>query len=238
MKKRKLKLGRILIALALLILIIYGLLNSQVFKIRTVKVVGNDQVGESLILEKSNFDQSQSFVFLDKSAKEEAIEEIYQIKNATISRIGMNAVEILVEERQAKAYLATRDRYLIIDDDGYIFDQASEVPKNLTKISLDLDDPSLGEYIYDYLIDDKKIFLQDFFKRESYEFVDSINMEKKECKIFLDEGIEVRFGPYSNSDYKLAALRSIYSSIKKDGSSRKVQMILMDQGEDPILLYE
>ena len=64
-KKRKIKYGRILMALILILGLVFAFLHLPFFNIKKISVSGNSKVESSTILAASNLTTEDNFIFID-----------------------------------------------------------------------------------------------------------------------------------------------------------------------------
>lgn len=113
-KKRKIKYGRIVIALCFLVIIgsiIYEILN---IPIKNIYIKGNNFLKDQEIIELAKIENYPSFIRTSASKIEKTLEKDTYIKEATVKKQG-TAITITVEENRPLYYYATISKTILID---------------------------------------------------------------------------------------------------------------------------
>lgn len=238
-KKRKIKYMRILIALIILLGLIFAFLRSPIFKIRDIKVSGNSKVETETILAASNLTTEENYIFLNKDKIESRLTGITFIESAKVKRGFPLKVTIEVTERKPASTLQISNKYLLIDKYGYVIDESETLLLNLMLIKgLDNGDSiKMGDVIKDFATPDQNKLLENIYNGENVFKFKSINLEENKAELVLYNDVFVAFGSYNNVEYKLKVLDQMIASIEDD-STRNASMILMEEGPDPVLVYE
>lgn len=134
-KKRKYRIVRLrssralltLLAFLLVILSSIFLLRSSFFRISEIEVIGADEDKRAEILRASGVKTDESiFGFNAKTAKA-AIENIFEIKQATVTRVLPDKVRIEIVERKALFILSALGRCCGVEEDGTVLSTADSL---------------------------------------------------------------------------------------------------------------
>lgn len=237
-RRRKPKYIRIILAIILLLGVFYYVLNLSIFNINKVEIVGNKLVQEQDILGYSEISLNQSIVFIDKSEIITNIKRIPIIKDVAVKWRPIKTLKLEIAERIPVAYVYDGSKYFLIDNEGIAFQKVDNVNPGLMAIKgLDnLSKIKIGSSIYESNSEESYL-LNTILSKDYYSIVKSVELSEK-AQIVLTSDIEVAFGSYDNVEYKLAALNEIYKKILDDDHSDRAVMILMEEGPDPILVYD
>ena len=99
------------------------------------------------------------------------------------------------------------------------------------------DSIKMGDVIKDFATPDQNKLLENIYNGENVFKFKSINLEENKAELVLYNDVFVAFGSYNNVEYKLKVLDQMIASIEDD-STRNASMILMEEGPDPVLVYE
>lgn len=117
-KKRKLK-RRIKIIFFLLVLIfIAGFMMSDLSKVKSIEIVGNDEVKSENIINNISLNDQSVYFLVDKKKLTEEIKNIGMIKRASVSIDLIGNVTIEIEEAEKVAYCEIDKQIYIIDELG------------------------------------------------------------------------------------------------------------------------
>lgn len=241
-KRRKNKnkgLIRLIIVLVILIVGIFLLINSPLFKITERNVEGNNRVSSEDIILSSNIVNGDSFIFFDKEEVENNVKKLPLIEDVRVRRNFPNKITIEVSERQPAASVQFSNKYILVDRFGYIIGENESVLVTLTQITGALENREilLGDLLFNYVDEQKKELLQLIFNGENIYKYKDINLSDDRAQMILKDGVEIAFGSYNNSKYKLDVIDQMLQSVAGD-SSKNAAMILMEEGPNPILVYD
>ena len=238
-KKRKIKYGRILMALILILGLVFAFLHLPIFNIKNISINGNIKVESSTILAASNLTTEDNFIFIDMEDVEKRISSITFIDSAKVKRSLPLNIIIEVIERKPASTIKISNKYLLIDKYGIIIDESETLMLNLLLIKgiENVDNIKLGDKIFDFATEEQNKLLSEIYDGESLLKFKNINLEENKAELVLYNDVFVAFGSYNNVEYKLKVLDQMILSIEDD-TSRKASMILMEEGPDPVLVYE
>lgn len=230
---------RLLLLLAVIIIASTYALKSDFFTIEHLNISGNMHLSSEEITNVSKINIGDNILKLSKSSTEEDINSLSYIKNVEFKRKFPKTINILVEERTPILQIKSLSSYLIIDMEGFILDILNDKFENLpTFEGFYIDTINIGDNL---LSNEKNQVFQDFLNDEDIInilhqiFKLEVNTEG-EINIKLNNGIDVAFGPLDNVKYKLRYLQEILNDIENNQLS--VKMILMNKGENPIIVTE
>lgn len=227
---------RIIIALGLMLGLIFWILNLSFFDINSIQVEGNDSVSDLDILESANIPRDQSIVFLNKKEISKSIKSIPLIESVKIKRRPLMKLVLEVKERVPVAYIPTGSQYLLLDQNGIIYDKRENPVSGIMSIKgITLsDDLKMGTMIYNDL--DASKLIKSIIECGIYEDIKILKLEENDAKMVMNTDIDVDFGSYRDIDYKLSALDEIYNQVISTDRENRALMILMEDGPDPILV--
>lgn len=117
-KKKKLK-KRIKILLFLLFVIALGaFFFSDYSKVKSIQVVGNEEVKSQDILDHISLNRDSIYLFVDKKKVAQEIKEVGMIKRASVSIDLIGHVVIEIEEAEKVAYCEIGNHIYVIDELG------------------------------------------------------------------------------------------------------------------------
>jgi len=241
--ERKRRRQRILFRLLLLVMIITMsttyLLKSDFLAIKNINIYGNSHIPSDEIISISRINIGDNILRIKKTAVEKDINSISYIKNVEVKRKLPSTININVEERKPVLQIKSLSSYFIIDMEGFVVDIMNDKFEDIpTFEGFYIDNMQKGENLLD---NDKNQIFEDFLNDVELQNVlkEIFQLEvdtEGEINIKLNNGINVAFGPIYNVKYKLRYLERIILDIEKNQLS--VNMILMNKGENPIIVTE
>lgn len=238
-KKKNIKYLRLIIAFGILLGIIIAILNMPIFNISSIEVSGNERVEESNVMDISGLDLGDSFIFFDKENIESNILNLPLVEEVRVRRNFPKRVNIEITERKPASTVQFSNNFILLDRFGYIIDEVDNLMLNLTLLKgIEEDEKiSIGNPIFDYVSEEKNSLLKLLFNGENIFKFKSVTLEEDTVELILSNDIIVGFGSYNNAQYKLQVIEQMVRTLEED-SSRQAAMILMEEGPDPILVYE
>lgn len=223
-KKRKIKATFIFI---LIILVLTGigvtLCKAEIFNIKDIKVVGNEQVMQEELQLQDKL--GKNIFLLSKGKIERDIKQNQYVKDVKIKKIIPNKLEITIEERQKTFMIKLEDGYLYLDNQGYIIEK-TEI--NLQKPIIagyetkDLEPGNrLNEKDLEKLEDVLKI-VENCKKIEIYDKITSINiLDKEEYIVYIEEMKKLIYlGNSNNLANKMLYIKDILQ--RENGKEGKI----------------
>lgn len=136
-----LKFLKFLVFLLILTVLIKGLFiffSKDFFKVVSVKVEGGNELIKSDITEKIlQIKNKTNLVYINAKKMEKYLSEDVRIKNVKIKKVYPSELIVKIESNKPYSYLRQKDKFYVINDNGQIFADVSEVTeKNLPIINV------------------------------------------------------------------------------------------------------
>lgn len=237
--RRRRRLLSMIFLIGLMGLGMYFLLNSDVFKIKSIGVIGNKTLSKDDIISSSEIGKDENIFRIKKSQVKNSIENLPYIKEIEIKREFPDRIIIKVTEREESLMIQNISSYFIADNEGYILKQIDEIDDDLLLIrGINIRNLSLGanafeeidkEEIIDLIENGGKLGILKVVKEIDLEKIDDVNIQ-------LNNGIDIAFGTLDNVNYKLGMLNEILKDIENKES--KYKKIIMNKGSHPILVVD
>ena len=175
---------------------------------------------------------------INKNYCQDSINSLAYIKGVEIERRLPSTIKIKVKEREEVAAIPYIGALVYIDEEGCILnieEKSGEI--NLPQIfGLDLVNLKIGDFLFKGE-EEKLDFLRIGKSNNTLKQMKYINFSSEENTMLeLKNNIKVAFGPLDNVKYKLSFLNEILKDIDK--KELKVKQILMNKGDNPILVVE
>ena len=144
-KRRKIILV-IFIILCIITAICIYLLTSDVFKIQTIEIIGNEQLTPEEILELSEVKQGDNIFITTEIVTKVKLKRNGYIEDVKLQKEYPNKIKIEVKERQ-KAYqiLTQTGCYIYIDGQGYLLDYSLEKLELPVITGMEITEEKIGE---------------------------------------------------------------------------------------------
>lgn len=236
MRRRRTFLGLLFLIFSIFVIITLAL-NTNLFTIDSINILGNNKVPKDLLINASNISTGQNIFKISKKNSENNLEMLSYVKEAKIKRKLPKTIIIEIIERKEIAQIKSISSYILIDIEGYILDIRDTKDEKLPLLlGLNIDNKRSGDNIFtdvelkeiiEFMTEGHAIGLLSKIKEVNLEDNDNIN-------IIIMDGIPVDFGTLNNVKYKLNLLDEILKDIEKKQISCK--MILMNKGENPIIV--
>ncbi|MDO5713728.1 MAG: FtsQ-type POTRA domain-containing protein [Tissierellia bacterium] len=239
-RRQKVRRNRLLLMLFFIFFIISGFkfFRSDIFKIQRIVIRGNEKVDSQKIQEKASLEIGKPIFHMKKNKIVEDLEKIPYIKKVKCSRSLSGKIEITVEERTPLAQIYYDEWYFLLDKDLRILEKTNEFHPDMIKITgLNMKGIKPGQYLFQ---DDKQIKEEELFKfildSELAEKIQSVEFGENSCNFVSKDDIKIIFGSFTNGKYKAKQLIEVLKEI--EGMDKKVLMVLMEKGKDPIAVTE
>ncbi len=236
MRRRRLLFRIFLLGLFVCVLIVLAL-NTELFIINNIEVMGNNKLSRENIIVGSFIKVGENIFKISTKDGEKNLSNLPYIKEVNIKRKFPKGIIIEVIERKEIFQIKNISSLALIDEEGYILDIIDNKNENLPLVNgLNIEDTKVGENIvisddmilnFEFIEEGQALGLLSKMKEVDMTDNDNINIE-------LNNGILVAFGTINNVKYKLNLLNEIVKDIDKKGLSCK--MILMDRGDNPIIV--
>ena len=122
-----------MIIVILVIGVILIVLNSPLFKVKTIKVINNSELSTEKIIEISGLTEGMNLFRIHKLSRIKSLESNPYILDAKISRKLPSELIITVKERVPTYLLQFADSYVYINNQGYILEISSK-PRDIPTI--------------------------------------------------------------------------------------------------------
>lgn len=127
---------------------IYFFLASDYFTVKQVSVQGNSYYTESEIISMADAKKGGNLFFDDNIEKmEKRLEKNPYFESVKIKRIPKDKLKIIVTERKQTAAILYGDRYVVIDDKGFVLRKAEIDPEVTVLTGLTISKMNVGESI-------------------------------------------------------------------------------------------
>ena len=147
--KRRLRILLTVVLSVLLSLAAVLISKSSLLDVDEVVVVGADSELEELIVAIANIPKSKPILEVDTQSIMERIKRIPNVKGAKVSRSFGGKVTISVTLRKPSVLLSNLGEWFLVDLDGRVLEQVSELPPNLEYpiVEGNFDDLKVGEWV-------------------------------------------------------------------------------------------
>ena len=125
-KKKRLKRKVKVFCFLVVILIVAGYFISDLSKVKSIKIVGNNDVSKESIEEASGITKQSTYLLIDKSKAEKAIKKVALVKKAEVTDDILGNVTIRVEESDKVAYCVIGKKTYVIDELGSVVEAKDE----------------------------------------------------------------------------------------------------------------
>jgi cell division protein FtsQ len=241
--ERKRRRNRIMFRLVLMLsLIVFGIsyvFKSEFFNIEKVNVNGNNILSDDIIIKASSINIGENIFKISKSDVFDNIESLPYIKEVNMKRKLPDIINIDIIERKPIIQLKMLSSYIILDNEGFVLEVADKkIDKLPSFVGFAIEEQEPGKNISST---DTGVKIMEFFNEDElipiiYQ-MNAVNLDTyEEINIVLNNGISVAFGPLDNVKYKLRLLDKILKDIDK--KQLKCNMIIMNKGENPILVLD
>jgi cell division protein FtsQ len=236
-KRRKILLNFILLLFVFILLYLFAF-KTDFFTIKNIEIVGNKKLSNDAILNVSMCVKGENIFKINKNYCQDSINSLAYIKGVEIERRLPSTIKIKVKEREEVAAIPYIGALVYIDEEGCILnieEKSGEI--NLPQIfGLDLVNLKIGDFLFKGE-EEKLDFLRIGKSNNTLKQMKYINFSSEENTMLeLKNNIKVAFGPLDNVKYKLSFLNEILKDIDK--KELKVKQILMNKGDNPILVVE
>lgn len=113
--------------------ILLAILLSPLFKIETIDVTGNSKISKSEIIELSKIEKGKNIFLINSNKTINQIKQSSYIESAKVERQLPDKIVLKIQERQATYALKYDEKYIYINNQGYILEIA-ETKGNLPEI--------------------------------------------------------------------------------------------------------
>lgn len=239
--EKKMKRRRMFFRLLLIIFLVFIMfvlaLNTDIFIIDNIKVLGNNKISKDIIINASSINTGENIFKISTRTSKKTIENLPYVKKAEIKRKFPKGILIEIIERKEIVQIKEISSYGFIDIDGYILDivdvQNNQLPLLL---GFNIGNKKAGDNLFSEIeFEQKKEFISEGNSIKILQKMKEIDMvDNNNVNILLNNSIPVAFGTLDDVKYKLNLLNEILIDIEKKQIPCK--MILMNKGENPIIV--
>ena len=176
-KRRKLKLGRILIALIILVLIVYLIKILCRFPIKNIYIEGNNNLKDQEIIDLAKIENYPSIFKYSSNQIEKNIKKSVFIKKVKVKKKKLKEVYIKVEENNILFYNSTNKKTVL---------------NNGKEVDKELNGPILINYVpdkvYNKLIEQMRLVKLDIIDRISEIKYDPSNVDEERFLLTMNDG--------------------------------------------------
>lgn len=198
--------------------IIFVVLKTPIFNIKTVFCVGQQEMTEAEILEIAQVKVGNNILSTNIRAIKRRLAEDPRIAESNVRRIFPDKVKIWVKESKIAAYMEHEKRFLCIDKDGKIIkilagEETKEAPDAAKLEGIEIANVDAGKNIA--AEDDAragKLFecMEILSQLEMLDGVNYINFEDlSDIKIDYENRLYILLGSYENMEYKLKFIKKV-----------------------------
>ena len=157
--------------------------NTDYFKIKEIKVVGENTLLKTDIINKIESLKESNIVYINTGEIEKLLRQDARIKNVSIRKIYPSRLEVNLEERKPYVYVKKGGDIFLADEElnlfGYIFEEEA---KNIPVVIYDGNEE---------VKKDLKIIISKIKNKDLYDMISEIRKSDKEYRIILVDGIEI-----------------------------------------------
>lgn len=237
-KKLKVVLRRRMVVKALIIaieiVIVFILLNySPFFYIKDIEVEGNSLLSKTNVVSLSGVKRGDNLFNVKKSVVINNLMKEPYIGNVKVEKKLPKTIVINIIEKKPRAVMEVEGQRLILDSELNILEKNRARAGTVNLIGfldfLPENSESIKKSIKDRKLD---IFFDNFFKLDTKDFKEIILVDEQ-ITIKYEDGREILFGDYYDSEYKFKLLEEIV----KDVGARGIEFDIIDmtKGKYPIL---
>lgn len=239
-RKQRILRNRILAVLFLFFLLFLGfrVFKSSLFTIQKITIRGNTKVESRVLKEASGLNKGKPLFQPSKAQLIGNLEKVPYVDKAKIKRTLTGKVEISVTEREPLAQIYYDEWYWLLDKDLRILEKTREFHPDLLKITgMNLRDKKPGQFLFS---SEKERREREVFRfvldSELTSYIRSAELSENSLNFVTKDDIKVVFGSFNNGIYKCKELVEVLKKVET--MDKKVLMILMEKGEDPIAVTE
>lgn len=221
-KKQKEKMGAspvvLWIFVILLTVLLFLLLNSSLFNVSSISVIGAERFSQQDIINVSEITFDTNIFRVDEQKAKENIEQTPYLEVTDIRRTFPTGVEIVVRERTPRAQIATVNGYYIIDEKCIALGLNQIKDENIITVSgLPIAEPEFGKKIIS--TDENKVnalsrVLEALEKYSLDGKTQSVDITDENSVSIVYCGAKVKLGDAVTSADKLKVLDATFNAVK------------------------
>ncbi|WLR53515.1 cell division protein FtsQ/DivIB [Mesobacillus subterraneus] len=210
-QRRKKANRRLITLLALFFILIAGVIyfQSPLSKVKVITVSGNESFSKEYIVEKSGLSNDSNVWKISKGEVEEKLENIQEIKQATVNVKFPNKVAIELEEFSRLAYISKGKNFYPVLENGNILaeKQIDEIPVN-APILIGFKEGKVLDEMIASLVELPEVVMNSISEIHSQ----PVKTDKYLVKLYMNDGFEVNATLRTFSE-KMAHYPSIVSQL-------------------------
>ena len=184
--------------------------NTDYFKIKEIKVVGENTLLKTDIINKIESLKESNIVYINTGEIEKLLRQDARIKNVSIRKIYPSRLEVNLEERKPYVYVKKGGDIFLADEElnlfGYIFEEEA---KNIPVVIYDGNEE---------VKKDLKIIVSKIKNKDLYDMISEIRKSDKDYRLILINGIEIITDTLVSTD-KYDDTYRLYSQKLKDNQT-------------------
>lgn len=200
-RKRKVLLNRIRYALLVLAsaAAIYLFFFSTTFAVKSVSVIGSYYATQEEIVAAARIDAGLPMARLDAHAIQQRVLALSEVRTVEVRRAWPNSVVLAVVERAPIAVTKLKDQWKYVAKDGVVFGHAATKPAQFLSVSARQSETFAAA---------AKVAaaLPDWLRTRVVEIE---GLSRDDVVIWLEDGIEIKWGSSEQSDYKAKVLQAL-----------------------------
>ena len=184
--------------------------NTDYFKIKEIKVIGENTLLKTDIINKIESLKESNIVYINTGEIEKLLRQDARIKNVSIRKIYPSRLEVNLEERKPYVYVKKGGDIFLADEElnlfGYIFEEEA---KNIPVVIYDGNEE---------VKKDLKIIVSKIKNKDLYDMISEIRKSDKDYRLILINGIEIITDTLVSTD-KYDDTYRLYSQKLKDNQT-------------------
>lgn len=214
-RKRKNRKILLIILLVIVISICLGayLLTSPTFKIQEISVKGNEQLPKEKVEQLAEVKKGDNIFSKVGEVLKVKLKQNGYIEDAKINKIYPNKIEIEIKERKKRFQIKTEsEKYIYIDEQGYILDCSTEKLEITTIIGMDITEISNKKRLDEKDLNKVENILQILDECKKIEIADKITQIQVKYDYILElenNGITINLGDVTNLKNRMYYVNAI-----------------------------
>ena len=214
-RKRKNRKILLIILLVIVISICLGayLLTSPTFKIQEISVKGNEQLPKEKVEQLAEVKKGDNIFSKVGEVLKVKLKQNGYIEDAKINKIYPNKIEIEIKERKKRFQIKTEsEKYIYIDEQGYILDCSTEKLEITTIIGMDITEISNKKRLDEKDLNKVENILQILDECKKIEIADKITQIQIKYDYILElenNGITINLGDVTNLKNRMYYVNAI-----------------------------
>lgn len=214
-RKRKNRKILLIILLVIVISICLGayLLTSPTFKIQEISVKGNEQLPKEKVEQLAEVKKGDNIFSKVGEVLKVNLKQNGYIEDAKINKIYPNKIEIEIKERKKRFQIKTEsEKYIYIDEQGYILDCSTEKLEITTIIGMDITEISNKKRLDEKDLNKVENILQILDECKKIEIADKITQIQVKDDYILElenNGITINLGDVTNLKNRMYYVNAI-----------------------------